>query len=232
MTLSLVNISVSLNNVDCHLLFILLLSLAASQHPSLPLPSSSHSVWIDITSAVSIFLSSHRLSHLHSSLATSTFSTSLIAPSQVSSGFFFALRLPKPGLGDQGKVGKVMTTRMSSEYKKFDVVLLWPLTVLNAALREGLHRQELGHLSFLIRVQSALLPGTCRKCWIPGIWRRKTVRQAIWLEPFPQLREDPSLHNPCSEKQGRNNRLSVYSSKAAGYFLMGDFCSSQQSDDF
>lgn len=75
MTLSLVNISVSLNNADCHLLFILLLSL----QPSLfPLPICVHTVWIDFASYVSIFLSSHHLpTHLPSSLCASTFSTSL-----------------------------------------------------------------------------------------------------------------------------------------------------------
>lgn len=132
MTLSLVNISVSLNNVDCHLLFILLLLLSPSRSlaPSL---SSSHLPSLCLNRyyirCVYLFIlppslpSALLFSHLDFQHLAHRFVSSVLL-------LFLALHLPKPRPGDPGKVREVMTTRMSAEYKKFDVVLLWPLTEL------------------------------------------------------------------------------------------------------
>lgn len=131
MTLSLVNISVSLNNVDCHLLFILLLlSLAFSLARSL---SSSHLPSLCLNRyyirCVYLFIlppslpSALLFSHLHFQHLTHRSVSSVLS-------LFLALHLPKPRPGDPGKVREVVMTRMSAEYKKFDVVLLWPVTEL------------------------------------------------------------------------------------------------------
>lgn len=101
-TLSLVNISASLNNADCHLLFILLLSLWPSL---LSLTICFHSLWIASASYVSIFPSSHHLQpHLHSSFLALTFSTSLIWCLKYHLFFFLALHLPAQRLGDRDNV--------------------------------------------------------------------------------------------------------------------------------
>lgn len=131
MTLSLVNISVSLNNVDCHLLFILLLlllalSLARSLALAIPL-SSSHLPSLCLNRyyirCVYLFILPPSLP---SALLFSRLDFQHLTHPSVSSVLllFLALHLPKPRPGDPGKVREVTTTRMSAEYKKFDVVLL------------------------------------------------------------------------------------------------------------
>lgn len=212
MTLSLVNISVSLNNVDCHLLFILLLfspsrslarSLSSSHLPSLCLNRYYiRCVYLFILppSLPSALLFSH-LDFQH------------LAPHRSVSSVLLLFLAPPPSQAETR--GPRQSQRSHDDQDVGSVQEVWrcpPLTTdrIKAAPHKGCVRKNWASCHFWSASKCALLPDTCRKCWIPGIWHRKTVRQAIWLELLPRLREDPGSHNLCSKKQERPRLVVIY----------------------
>lgn len=193
MSLSLVNISVSLNNADCHLLlFLRHFSLAHS-------PSFSPSP--------------HFLSLCPNSFCFLRLSFTLPS-SLISSWSSWLQRFPQsPCLFcphvDQG----TLTTSALREFNKFTAMPLWPATMPESLFSTTWPFVFLSHAHSLLPWLSSLqmdiqVPGTCRRRWIPGIWHCRTAHQAILLEQLPPLQEHPGSHNLCSEIQ-ESSRWSV-----------------------
>lgn len=164
---------------------------------------------------MSIFLSSHRLSHLHSSFAASTFSTSLIPLSQVSPCFFrpppsqAESRGPQQSRGghddqDVGRAQEVwrcppMTTDPIKVGKNWAICHFWYVSSVHLYL---IHVGNVGSQVF------------------------GTVKQSVRpfdLNSFPDFRRTQVCTISALKEQGRDNRLSVSRLEVLFFFSTRDF---------
>lgn len=153
-------------------------------------------------------------------ISTLHFSPWLSAPLSFDvSSIIFSFSLPSTSLHKD--LGTVITSEMIlmvREFREFRAVLLWTMDWICKTGPHGVSKKSTHLAGFFNDVKTwsqdktwqnlyyivsfsgvhklffflYILPGTCRRCWIQGIWHHRRVHRAISLEQLPQLQEDPN----------------------------------------